>query len=127
MPKGTVTTIVIVLILAAIAVFAVLSYVKKLRSGCCGSSDEKVKRSRVSDRDKSHYPYSVELAVDGMVCGNCAARVENALNALDGVWASADVEHGSVTVRMKQQLEEKLLRDTVNHIGGYTVMRVTTA
>ena len=56
MPKGTVTTIVIVIILAAIAVFAVLSYVKKLRSGCCGSSDEKVRRSRVADWNKSHYP-----------------------------------------------------------------------
>lgn len=118
-------TIIIVLVLIAIAVISVLSYVKKLRSGCCGASDEKVKRVRVTDRDKSHYPFSAVLTVDGMVCGNCAARVENALNELEGVWASADVEHGTVTVRMKQQLEERLLRDTVNHIGGYTVMKVT--
>ncbi len=118
-------TIIIVLILIAIAVVSMLSYVKKLRSGCCGASDEKVKRVRVTDRDKSHYPFSAVLTVDGMVCGNCAARVENALNELEGVWASADVEHGTVIVRMKQQLEERLLRDTVNHIGGYTVMKVT--
>ena len=118
-------TIIIVLVLIAIAVISVLSYVKKLRSGCCGASDEKVKRVRVTDRDKSHYSFSAVLTVDGMVCGNCAARVENALNELEGVWASADVEHGTVTVRMKQQLEERLLRDTVNHIGGYTVMKVT--
>lgn len=122
--SGTVTTVVIVLILAAIAVLSVVSYVKKLRSGCCGASDEKVKRVRVTDRDKSHYPHSVVLVVDGMVCENCAARVENALNALGGVWASADVEHGTVTVRMKQSLDERLLRDTVNQIGGYTVMKV---
>ncbi len=118
-------TIIIVLVLIAIAVISVLSYVKKLRSGCCGASDEKVKRVRVTDRDKSHYPFIVLLTVDGMVCTNCAARVENALNELEGVWASADVEHGTVTVRMKQQVEENLLRDTVNHIGGYTVMKVT--
>lgn len=122
--SGTVTTVIIVLVLAAIAVLSVMSYVKKLRSGCCGASDEKVKRVRVADRDKSHYPYSVVLTVDGMVCGNCAARVENALNALEGVWASADVEHGTVMVRMKQSLEEQLLRSTVNQIGGYTVMKV---
>ena len=118
-------TIIVVLILIAIAVVSVLSYAKKLRSGCCGASDEKVKRVRVTDRDKSHYPFSAVLTVDGMVCGNCAARVENALNELEGVWASADVEYGTVTVRMKQQLEERLLRNTVNHIGGYTVMKVT--
>lgn len=122
--SGTVTTVIIVLVLVAIAVLSVMSYVKKLRSGCCGASDEKVKRVRVADRDKSHYPYSVVLTVDGMVCGNCAARVENALNALEGVWASADVEHGTVMVRMKQSLEEQLLRSTVNQIGGYTVMKV---
>lgn len=122
--SSTVTTVIIVLILVAIAVLSVMSYVKKLRSGCCGASDEKVKRVRVADRDKSHYPYSVVLTVDGMVCGNCAARVENALNALDGVWASADVEHGTVAVRMKQAPEERLLRSTVNQIGGYTVMKV---
>lgn len=122
--SGTVTTVIIVLVLVAIAVLSVMSYVKKLRSGCCGASDEKVKRVRVTDRDKSHYPYSVVLTVDGMVCGNCAARVENALNALEGVWASADVEHGTVMVRMKQSLEEQLLRSTVNQIGGYTVMKV---
>ena len=122
--SGTVTTVIIVLVLVAIAVLSVMSYVKKLRSGCCGASDEKVKRVRVADRDKSHYPYSVVLTVDGMVCGNCAARVENALNALEGVWASADVGHGTVMVRMKQSLEEQLLRSTVNQIGGYTVMKV---
>lgn len=122
--SGTVTTVIIVLVLVAIAVLSVMSYVKKLRSGCCGASDEKVKRVRVADRDKSHYPYSVVLTVDGMVCGNCAARVENALNELEGVWASADVEHGTVMVRMKQSLEEQLLRSTVNQIGGYTVMKV---
>lgn len=122
--SGTVTTVIIVLVLVAIAVLSVMSYVKKLRSGCCGASDEKVKRVRVEDRDKSHYPYSVVLTVDGMVCGNCAARVENALNELEGVWASADVEHGTVMVRMKQSLEEQLLRSTVNQIGGYTVMKV---
>ena len=122
--SGTVTTVIIVLVLVAIAVLSVMSYVKKLRSGCCGASDEKVKRVRVTDRDKSHYPYSVVLTVDGMVCGNCAARVENALNELEGVWASADVEHGTVMVRMKQSLEEQLLRSTVNQIGGYTVIKV---
>ena len=122
--SGTVTTVIIVLVLVAIAVLSVMSYVKKLRSGCCGASDEKVKRVRVTDRDKSHYPYSVVLTVDGMVCGNCAARVENALNELEGVWASAGVEHGTVMVRMKQSLEEQLLRSTVNQIGGYTVMKV---
>lgn len=119
-----IATIVIVAVIVVIAVLAVGSYVKKLNSGCCGASDEKVKRSKVTDRDKSHYPYTAILTVDGMVCTNCAARIENALNALEGVWAVADVGKKQVTVRMKSQVPEPVLRSTVNGIGGYTVMSV---
>lgn len=35
-------------------------------------------------------PARVELAVTGMTCGSCAARVERALNRLDGVTATVD-------------------------------------
>ena len=127
MPNSTPGVVVTVLIAAALLVFAVFvirSYVKKLNSGCCGAAGEQVKRRPVRDRDKSHYPYLVLMRVDGMVCGNCAARIENALNGLDGVWAHADVAGQTVTVRMKRFLAEDLLRNTVNCIGGYTVLSV---
>lgn len=75
----------------AFVVLVIRSYKKKLASGCCGASDESVKKNKVTDKDKSHYPYEKTLVVDGMVCKNCSARVENALNSIDGVWAEADV------------------------------------
>ena len=99
------------------------SYRKKLASGCCGASDESVKKNKVADKDKSHYPYEKTLVVDGMVCKNCSARVENALNSIDGVWAEADVSSGRVTVRMKREIEDKVLKKAVNDIGAYTVMK----
>lgn len=105
-------------------VFVIKSYTKKLASGCCGASDEGVKKNKVTDKDKSHYHYTKTLVVDGMVCKNCSARVENSLNALDGVWAEADVSSGRVTVRMKNEIEDKILKKTVNDIGAYTVMKV---
>jgi copper chaperone len=40
------------------------------------------------------------------------------------VWAEADVSSGRVTVRMKNEIEEKLLKKAVNDIGAYTVMKV---
>ena len=84
---------------------------------------ESVKKNKVADKDKSHYPYEKTLVVDGMVCKNCSARVENALNSIDGVWAEADVSSGRVTVRMKREIEDKVLKKTVNDIGAYTVMK----
>ena len=60
----------------AFVVLVIRSYRKKLASGCCGASDESVKKNKVADKDKSHYPYEKTLVVDGMVCKNCSARVE---------------------------------------------------
>lgn len=116
---------VFIAVVLAFAVLVVRSYVKRLNSGCCGTSgDGAVKRIKVSDRNKSHYPYSFVMKVDGMVCSNCAARIENALNAFDGVWASADVGNGTVTVLSKSVQNEDFLRNTVNNIGAYTVMSI---
>jgi copper chaperone len=107
----------------AFVVLVIRSYRKKLASGCCSASDESVKKNKVADKDKSHYPYEKTLVVDGMVCKNCSARVENALNSIDGVWAEADVSSGRVTVRMKREIEDKVLKKAVNDIGAYTVMK----
>ena len=65
------------LILAAVVLicaYAVYSYIRKLRvgGGCCGEREAAPKRVKVRDRDKRHYPYVLEVTVDGMVCANCA-------------------------------------------------------
>ena len=115
-----------VVAIVVFAVFVIKGYLKRLSSGCCGGGDAgKVKKVRIRDRNKAHYPHTVTLTVDGMVCGGCKTRVENALNQLDGVWASADVPAKKVTVRLKQPVDEQTLRDAVNRTGAYTVMAVT--
>ena len=120
------------LILAAVVLicaYAVYSYIRKLRvgGGCCGEREAAPKRVRVSDRDKRHYPYVLEVTIDGMVCANCARRVENALNSLDGVWARVeDVGSGRATVRTKSAPDEAALRSAVRQ-AGYTVMSVRRA
>lgn len=125
MSGGTISTAVICVILAVICIFSVKKYRKKLTSGCCGAGGEgTVKKRRVSDRNKAHYPYTKILEIDGMSCGNCANRVENALNALDGVWASVDLGSQEALVRMKQPMDPELLKNAVRK-QGYTVIRIT--
>ena len=125
MSGGTISTAVICVILAVICIFSVKKYRKKLTSGCCGAGGEgTVKKRRVSDRNKAHYPYTKILKIDGMSCGNCANRVENALNALDGVWASVDLGSQEALVRMKQPMDPGLLKNAVRK-QGYTVIRIT--
>ena len=118
------STAVICTILIVVCVFGIRSYLKRLTSGCCGSSGDKApNRVKVKDKDLSHYPHHCILKVDGMSCGNCAVHVENALNSMDGIWARVDLEAGEASVYMKQEYEDKALKDAVKD-SGYTVFRI---
>ena len=118
-------TLIISVLLALACIYGVYSYIRKLRygGGCCGSHEDSIKKVKVADRDKTHYPYETVLTIDGMTCSNCVRRVENALNQLDGVWAQVDLSSHQVTVRMKQALSEDTLRDAVR-AAGYIVLSI---
>ncbi|MCD7801596.1 MAG: FeoB-associated Cys-rich membrane protein [Clostridiales bacterium] len=118
-------TAIIVIILVAACAYGVYSYVKKLKKGggCCGEHEETVKKVRVADRDKSHYPYRAVVRIEGMTCSNCASRVQNALNAMEGTWAEVDLGDRRAALRLKQPPDEAAIRKTVNALG-YTVLSV---
>ena len=116
--------IIIVLIVAAIVVFGSINYIKKLKKGgdCCPEHEEATKSVKVKDRDKSHYPYEAKLAIDGMSCNNCVRNVENALNALDGTWATVSLEDNMATVLLKNPPDIEQLSKAVTD-AGYMVLK----
>ena len=83
-----------------------------------------MKKRKVSDKDLTHYPHRRFLKVDGMSCSNCAIRVENSLNSLEGVYARVNLMEAEVDVRMKKELSDSVLKETVKD-AGYTVYRIT--
>ena len=118
------STAVITTLLVIAAVLGIKGCIKRLYSGCCKASGEKMpKRLRVKDKDLSHYPYEKVLKVDGMSCGICSVRVENTLNALEGTYARVDLDRGQADVYMKEDTGDKALRDAVRE-AGYTVYRI---
>lgn len=118
-------SVIILLVLAVICGYGVYSYVHHLRcGGCCGEREAPDRKVKVGDKNKSHYPYTLYLKVDGMTCGNCVRRVENALNRLDGVWASVEMDRHMATVRMKERLPEETLKKAVKD-AGYLVLQVS--
>ena len=121
----TMGTIIIGVILAVIVIFALRSAIHKAKygGGCCGEREAAEKKVKVADKNKKNYPYVYELEIDGMTCSNCSARVENALNRLDGVWAQADFGTAKAVVRMKQPADEHLLRKTITD-AGYVLVEV---
>ena len=118
-------TIIIIFVLIAIVVVAIFSIRKRIKYGsaCCGTRDASPKKIRVRDKNKSHYPYTYTLSVDGMHCSNCATRVENALNAKEGIWASVKLETKSVLVRSKNPMERDELFRAIS-AAGYTLIKI---
>ena len=118
-------TIIVLLVLAIIVLCAILSIRKRIKYGsaCCGTHDAAPKKIRVSDKNKSHYPYTYTLTVDGMHCSNCARRVENALNSKEGLWATVKLENNTVLLRSKNLIEWDEL-STVISKAGYTLIKL---
>ncbi len=111
---------IIIVVIVLICVVGIKSYAKKLARGCCGAGGEKEeKRVKVQDRNLAHYPYEMHLHVEGMTCSHCVRRVENALNQLDGVWATVSLPEQSADIHMKQAYTPEQLRQAIRE-AGYT-------
>ena len=63
------------------------------------------------------------LTIEGMSCGHCSARVEKALNALEGVNARVDLKAKTATVEMNAEIGDDVLKAAVED-AGYEVVSV---
>ena len=91
-------------------------------SGCCAVTEKPDARVRVRDRNRAHYPYRVKAQVGGMTCANCARKVENALNAQDGIWATVDLNARTAQILTRQAPDVHALQEAVRE-AGYVLMR----
>ena len=114
---------VIIAILVLIIGLAVYSTIRRIRYGssCCGERDTAEKKIKVADTNIHNYPYTYTLQVDGMHCANCARRVENALNRIEGRWATADIGRKEVLLRSKREETEKEIGSAIDS-AGYTML-----
>lgn len=117
----------VIIVLAAVAVvlLAAQRYLRTLRRGgcgcgCSGGGESHVARPTVADTNEAHYPYEVELTVEGMHCEHCLAAVETALDGIGGVWARATLP-GHVRVLSKDPIDSAALAAAVE-AAGYRVV-----
>ena len=111
---------------AALIIYAIYGTVQRLRgkskSSCCGTP-EAVTVKKVADTDKSHYPYKYNLSINGMMCSNCAANVENAINAMGDTWARVEIgRHRAVVLSKNEKTESdfaEALRKTSYTVAGF--------
>lgn len=62
----------------------------------------------------------LSLTISGMTCGHCRQKVEDALTAVDGVWAaSVDLADGSAEVDFDDKLADADTLRTAVEAAGY--------
>lgn len=108
------------LIILVVAIFSIKGYIKKLMVGCCGGEIEPKKKIKVDLKD---YKYSKIINIEGMTCKNCVAHVENELNELEGIYATANLKKKCAVVNMKENINNDILEAAVKK-AGYTVVSI---
>jgi len=105
------------ILLIAYAVYGTVQKARgRAKSSCCGSA-ETVLPKRVEDTDESHYPFKYFVSIDGMKCSNCAANVENAINASGDTWAHVNLGRHRAEVLSKKEKTEEDFADALKGTG----------
>ncbi len=63
------------------------------------------------------------LIIKGMSCMHCSARVEKALNSIDGVEATVNLESNSANVTLSKDVSDEAFKTAVENVG-YEVLEV---
>jgi copper chaperone len=63
------------------------------------------------------------IKIEGMTCGHCQARVENALNDIPGVEAKVDLKKKAATVSFNSDISDSQFKDVVTE-AGYEVVSI---
>ncbi len=116
-------TIVAAAIFAAAIILLISMMKKKLVHGgsCCGDHEAPEPKVKVKDKKISHYDYHYETTIEGMVCSNCATRVENALNKNEGIYAKADLGNKKAVIHAKRALSKEEVLGYLKELP-YTIM-----
>ena len=113
---------VIMAALAVVILLALRSALKHFRGegGCCGGGAAPAPSFKAPDADMNE---SFTIKIGGMKCANCAARVQAAINTIDGVSARVSFSEGTAVVRARSQSQETAVRQAVVKAGYQALQR----
>ena len=63
------------------------------------------------------------IKIEGMMCAHCSGRVEKALNTIDGVSATVDLDAKTASVHAEPQVTDSVLKAAVEE-AGYEVVSI---
>lgn len=111
------TAIVGIVVLFALF-FAVKGVLKHFRgeSSCCGGGDVKVPKKKLTGTIVA----TKVVDIEGMTCGHCKARVEQALDTIDGAAAEVNLHRNHAIVKMTREVSDDEIRRALAG-SGYTI------
>ncbi|MBP3420904.1 MAG: cation transporter [Lachnospiraceae bacterium] len=110
---------IIIVILVVIMIFAVKGSIKHMmgQGECCGgSAPKKVKTKRLKEVKSVK-----SVQIDGMTCEKCKARVENALNSVDGISAKVNLHRKEAIVKIGKEIDDAAIEAIIKK-QGYEVV-----
>lgn len=112
--KVSKASIIVLVFIALITSVIAFCAIKKLLSGksCCGTTYEKTKKKKLKQ-----LAGQVLFEVEDMHCGHCKSIVENAVNAMDGLSAAADLEKRLLCVHYEGQIDKTAVINAVESLG----------
>lgn len=57
------------------------------------------------------------VEISGMHCAHCSSRVENALNAIEGVKATVNLKKGVAVVKSKEDIPQSVIKQAIEELG----------
>lgn len=95
-----------------------------LSSVCVVSNALRIKRFKEDKFMFGKKKADVEMMVEGMSCGHCSARVEEALNNIDGVKAEVNLKKKTAYVTLENEVSDETLKAAVEN-AGYSVTKIS--
>ena len=106
---------IIIGVLLMVVVLALLRVKKHFKGcGCCSSGSNTIRDKKTLTQPKIGEKI---LLIQGMHCENCAIRIENALNRLDGVVCKVSLKKKSATVSYSVEPADVILKEAVEKLG----------
>lgn len=116
--------IILILLIVLLAAGGIVSLIKRFNGeSCCSGGPSEVK-VQVQDKNKKNYKYTANLCIEGMKCKNCALRIQNKLNSLNGVWAKVNFKNKTAQLLLKQNNFQATIQNTIE-AAGYSVNSYT--
>lgn len=79
--------------------------------------------AEINDNDKGENTMNKKMTIEGMSCGHCSARVEKALNGIEGVRAKVDLEAKTAFIELDSEVGDDVLKKAVED-AGYEVVGI---